>query len=84
MSDLIFTRAQDLALRIRRGELSAIEVLEAHLRQIALHNRQLNAIVTLEAADLVRAMIRNPTLACPSFRPRNSQPRHPPRHRPLE
>ena len=48
MSELLFTTAQDLAIRIRRGELSAVEVLDAHLTQIARHNRQLNAIVTLD------------------------------------
>jgi amidase len=48
MSDLLFTTAQELAISIRRGQLSAAEILEAHLTQIARYNPQLNAIVTLD------------------------------------
>jgi amidase len=42
-------------MSIRRGQLSATEVLEAHLTQIARYNHQLNAIVTL---DEERARVR--------------------------
>ena len=55
MSNLVFTTAQELATRISHRQVSATEVLEAHLAQIALHNPPLNAIVTL---DEERARIR--------------------------
>ncbi len=47
MSDLLFSSAVDLARRIRSRELSAREVMEAHLRQIERINPRVNAIVTL-------------------------------------
>ncbi|MFL6141963.1 MAG: amidase [Labedaea sp.] len=43
------TTAQDLAGRIRRGEVSAVAVLEEHLDRIGKHNPELNAIVSLDA-----------------------------------
>ncbi len=46
-TDLCFLPATELARRIRARELSAREVLEAHLAQIARVNPQINAIVTL-------------------------------------
>lgn len=48
MSDLVFRTAQGLADAIRHREVSATEVLEAHLRHIDQHNPRLNAIVTLD------------------------------------
>lgn len=48
MSELNFCSAHDLASWIREGKVSAQEVLEAHLQQIATHNPALNAIVTLD------------------------------------
>jgi amidase len=48
-----------MARRIRRKDLSAREVLEAHLRQIELVNPQVNAIVTLvpeQAFDRAREL----------------------------
>lgn len=47
MSDLIFTSACQLAQMIRDRKVSAVEVLDAHLEQIAKHNSKLNAICTL-------------------------------------
>jgi amidase len=41
--------ATELAARIRRRELGATEVMEAHLARIEAVNPQLNAIVTLDA-----------------------------------
>jgi amidase len=41
--------ATELAERVRRRELSCVEVLEAHLRQIERVNPTVNAIVTLAA-----------------------------------
>ena len=46
MSKLIYRTATDLAALIREKKVSAVEVLEAHLAQIAKHNSKLNAIVT--------------------------------------
>ncbi len=63
MEDICFATASALAEDIRAGRLTAVEVLEAHLTQIARHNESLNAIVTLdeegarrraEAADAAR------------------------------
>jgi amidase len=48
VSDLAFASAQEMAMDIRRGKLSAIEILEAHLTRIARCNAKLNAIVTLD------------------------------------
>jgi len=48
MNNLVFTTAQKLARSICQRQVSATEVLEARLQQIARHNRALNAIVTLD------------------------------------
>ncbi|HET7036699.1 MAG TPA: amidase family protein, partial [Thermomicrobiaceae bacterium] len=56
--DLNFATARELARRIRERELSAVEVMEAHLAQIARVNPAVNAIVTLlpeRAMDGARA-----------------------------
>src|SRR4051794_31724415 len=45
--DLCFLTATELAARIRAKELSAREVMDAHLAQIERVNPQVNAIVTL-------------------------------------
>jgi amidase len=45
--ELCFQTASDLARMIRDGELSAREVMQAHLEQIERVNPQVNAIVTL-------------------------------------
>jgi amidase len=44
----VFTPAHVLAEAIRRREVSSLEVVEAYLAQIARHNPDLNAIVTLD------------------------------------
>jgi amidase len=49
MNDLVFWPAYQLAQGIRDRTISATEVLNAHLTQIATHNSQLNAIATLDA-----------------------------------
>jgi amidase len=46
-SDICFQKATKLAERIRKKELSAREVMEAHLSQIERLNPSINAIVTL-------------------------------------
>lgn len=47
--ELHFTSATELAARIRRKEVSAVEVMQAHLAQIERVNPTVNAIVTLDA-----------------------------------
>src|SRR5262245_46040939 len=49
MKDIIFSTVTALASAIREKQVSATEVLEAHLAQIAKHNPRLNSIVTLDA-----------------------------------
>jgi amidase len=49
MMDIVFTSTRQMAAAIRAGHVSAIEVLEAHLAQIAIHNPALNAIITMDA-----------------------------------
>jgi amidase len=48
MSNIIFATAHELATRIRQRQVSATEVLDAHLAHIAQYNPPLNAIVTLD------------------------------------
>ena len=58
MSELNWLTAVELAALIRRGDVSAVEVLTAHLEQIEKVNPALNAIVTYlpeKALDLARA-----------------------------
>src|SRR6266581_9239413 len=47
--DIVFSSTKQLAAAMRAGHVSATEVLEAHLAQIATHNSALNAIITLDA-----------------------------------
>ncbi|MFN8474312.1 MAG: amidase [Anaerolineae bacterium] len=47
MSEIVFLTATEMAHRIRSGELSAREVMAAHLAQIERVNPQVNAIITL-------------------------------------
>jgi amidase len=58
-SELCFLPAVELAARIRRRDVSARDVMQAHLAQIERVNPKLNAIVTLVAdramADAARA-----------------------------
>ena len=45
--NIVFATASQLAQMIRDREVSAVEVLEAYLKQIDRHNSKLNAIATL-------------------------------------
>jgi amidase len=47
--EICFSTATELAGRMRRGDVSAREVVETHLRRIEAVNPRLNAIVTLVA-----------------------------------
>jgi amidase len=49
MTDLIYRSTTELATMIRSGEVSAVEVLDAHLAQIEQHNTAINAVVILDA-----------------------------------
>jgi len=46
-TSLCFLTAVELAHKIRSGEISVVETMEAHLAQIEKVNPQVNAIVTL-------------------------------------
>jgi amidase len=48
MNEGVFTPAHELAEAMRRREVSSVEVVDAYLVQIARHNPDLNAIVTLD------------------------------------
>ncbi|HEV2579825.1 MAG TPA: amidase family protein, partial [Ktedonobacteraceae bacterium] len=50
MMDIVFASTGQIAAAIQAGHVSAMEVLEAHLAQIATHNPTLNAIITMDAA----------------------------------
>lgn len=49
MTDIVYATTEQLSSAIRAGQVSVLEVLEAHLAQIEEHNPALNAIVTLDA-----------------------------------
>ncbi len=49
MKEIVFSSTTQLAAAIRARQVSATEVLEAHLAQIDKHNPALNAIVTMDA-----------------------------------
>ncbi|MGH2632699.1 MAG: amidase, partial [Tepidiformaceae bacterium] len=54
-SALCFLSATELATKLRSRELSARDVMEAHLQQIAAVNPRVNAIVTLVAEQAMAA-----------------------------
>lgn len=54
MKQLTFASAHELASAIRERRVSATEVCEAYLAQIAKHNPTLNAVVTLDEAGARR------------------------------
>ncbi|HZX68543.1 MAG TPA: hypothetical protein VFE70_06640, partial [Candidatus Elarobacter sp.] len=57
-ADLCFLSAAELAGKIRRRELSATEVVLAHLERIEKVNPSLNAVVTLDAEGALAAARR--------------------------
>lgn len=74
--DIVFSSTAQLAGAIRAGDVSVVEVLEAHLAQIEKHNPALNAVVTLDAerararareadAALARGEVRGPLHGVP-------------------
>ena len=59
MTELCFDSAVNLLRRLRAKEVSCSEVMAAHLEQIARHNPQLNAIVSLDEARAVEGAKAN-------------------------
>jgi amidase len=57
-NEICFMRATDLAATIRDKNLSAREVMQAHLRQIERVNSKVNALVTLVDEDKLMAQAR--------------------------
>ena len=55
MTDIALLTATDLAQRIRRREISAVELLQHHLERLARLNPAINAVVVTDAQ---RAMDR--------------------------
>jgi aspartyl-tRNA(Asn)/glutamyl-tRNA(Gln) amidotransferase subunit A len=49
--DLVFTPAHEIGARVRRGELSALEVTEAHLARIERLQPRLNCFITVLAGQ---------------------------------
>lgn len=45
--DIVFLTATELAQKIRPGELTSLEVLDAFLNQIFKYNPELNAVITV-------------------------------------
>jgi amidase len=56
--ELCFLSAAELAARLRARKISALEVMEAHLKQIERVNPKVNAIVTLAAEQALAAARR--------------------------
>jgi Asp-tRNA(Asn)/Glu-tRNA(Gln) amidotransferase A subunit family amidase len=55
LSELCFTPATELAARVRMGELSPVEVMEAVLARVAALDDRVHAFVTLDAEGAVAA-----------------------------
>ena len=63
--DIVFSSTTELAAAIRSGRVSAVDVLDAHLKQIEKWNPALNAVVTLDAEGAYqRAHEADKALAC--------------------
>ena len=54
-NELVFTTARELVQKMRAREISARELMQAHLEQIERVNPHVNAIVTLDAEGALRA-----------------------------
>lgn len=63
MDNLVFTPAHQLAQMIKERQVSAVEVVEAHLNQISQHNSKLNAICTINENALETAKQADEALA---------------------
>jgi len=54
VNEICYMNATELARRIKSGELSAKEVMEAHLSRIELVNPKVNAIVTFLPDEAIK------------------------------
>ncbi|WP_254721855.1 amidase [Kovacikia minuta] len=64
MNEIVFKSAVELAQMIRDRHISAVELLDAQLKQITQHNSKLNAICTLNAEQArIRAKQADEALA---------------------
>jgi amidase len=63
MDDIVFWPIHRLAQAIRERQVSAVDVMAAHLAQYERHNKALNAIVTLNPAALKTAQAADIALA---------------------
>lgn len=54
MEEYSYLSATELAARLRRCDVSAVDIVTAHLERIALVNPRLNAVVQLDAEDALR------------------------------
>ncbi len=52
--NIVFATASQLAQALRNKEISATEVLNAYLEQIAKHNSKINAIATLDEENAIK------------------------------
>ena len=64
MTDLALLPAHELALRVRRREVSAVELLDHHLARLERLNPAINAVVVLDTdAAKARAQAADAALA---------------------
>jgi amidase len=63
MDNLVFTPAYQLARMIKERQVSAVEVVEAHLNQISQYNDKLNAICTINESAIETAKQADEALA---------------------
>ncbi|MCJ1715763.1 amidase [Curtobacterium sp. VKM Ac-2922] len=61
--DIFFLDASELAARIRSGELTSVQVVQAHLDRIAAVDSKINAIVTVNENALAEAQAADDALA---------------------
>ncbi len=59
MTDPVVSSTIELAASIRARQISAVEVLQAHLIQIEKHNQALNAVVIIDAERALARASRN-------------------------
>lgn len=57
-SSLLYRSATELAALIRGGHVSSLQVVEAHLRQIADWNGQINAMVSVRAEEALQEAVQ--------------------------
>ncbi len=58
VEDLVFASASDIAGRVARGRITAVEVAEAFLARIAVHDRLLNSFITVMTDQALHAAQR--------------------------